>query len=208
MFTLYRLIKTYSMKYTFIWLTVFVIINGCTKEQTIAVNPPPTIPAEEIFTQYNIAAGEHYSDKTTIKPVTISQMLFKVKFDSSAIYTTLDPLNQYDINKLYGFTEGQYTHVNSARIGWAYNDGKLRLYAYAYNNQQRLSQEISTVNIGETINCAIKFDSLNYIFIVKDRQVKLSRALSGVIAQGYQLFPYFGGDEVAPHPIRIYIKDM
>ena len=196
------------MKYTFICLTVFIIINGCTKEQTIAVNPPATLQAEEIFTQYNIAAGEHFCDKTSIKPVTISQMLFKVKFDSSAIYTTVDPLNQYDINKLYGFTEGQDPHVNSARIGWAYNDGKLRLYAYAYYNQQRLSQEIGPVNIGETINCAIKFDSLNYIFIVKDRQVKLSRATTTVTAQGYQLFPYFGGDEVAQHPIRIYIKDM
>ena len=196
------------MKYTFICLTVFIIINGCTKEQTIAINLPATLQAEEIFTQYNIAAGEHYCDKTAIKPISISQMLFKVKFDSSAIYTTLDPLNQYDINKLYGFTEGQDPHVNSARIGWAYNDGKLRLYAYAYKNQQRLSQEIGPVNIGETINCAIKFDSLNYVFIVKDKQVKLSRGLAGITAQGYQLFPYFGGDEVAPQPIRIFIKDM
>lgn len=196
------------MKYTLICLAIFIIINGCQKEPTVTANPPAEIPAEEIFTQYNIAAGGHYCDKTSVKPINISAMLFKVKFDSSAIYTSIDPVNQYDINKLYGFTEGQDPHVNSARIGWAYNDGKLRLYAYAYNNQQRLSQEISTVNIGETINCAIKFDSLNYIFIVKDRQVKLSRALSGVIAQGYQLFPYFGGDEVAPHPIRIYIKDM
>ena len=196
------------MKDIFICLTVFIIINGCTKEQTIAVNPPATLQAEEIFTQYNIAAGEHYCDKTAVKPISISQMLFKVKFDSSAIYTTLDPLNQYDINKLYGFTEGQDPHVNSARIGWAYNDGKLRLYAYAYKNQQRLSQEIGPVNIGETINCAIKFDSLNYVFIVKDRQVKLSRAPTGVVANGYQLFPYFGGDEVAPQPIRIFIKDM
>lgn len=196
------------MKFTFICFTLFIIINGCTKDQTIAVNAPANLPAEEILTQYNIATGEHYCDKTTIKPITLSEMVFKVKFDSSAIYTTVDPLNQYDINKLYGFTEGQNPHVNSARIGWAYNEGKLRLYAYAYNNQQRISQEISTVNIGETINCAIKFDSLNYIFIVKDRQVKLSRAPTGVLAQGYQLFPYFGGDEVAPHPIRIYIKDM
>ncbi len=195
------------MKSLFIFSTVFIIISGCTKEQSNAVYPSATLPAEEIFIQYKIAAGEHYCDKTTVKPIAISEMLFKVKFDSSAIYTTLDPLNQYDINKLYGFTEGQHPHVNSARIGWAFNDGKLRLYAYAYNNQQRLSQEISTVNIGEVINCAIKFDSLNYIFIVKDREVKLRRALTGITAQGYQLFPYFGGDEVAPHPIRIFIKD-
>ena len=196
------------MKYTFICLAVFIIINGCQKEQTLTANPPATATPEEIFVQYNIAAGEHYCDKTSVKPVTTSAMLFKVKFDSSAIYTCVDPGNQYDINKLYGFTEGQDPHVNSARIGWGYSDGKLRLYAYAYNNQQRLSQEISTVPIGETINCAIKLDSLNYVFIVNEKQVKLGRAQAVFTTQGYQLFPYFGGDEVAPHPIRILIRDM
>ena len=187
---------------------VFILLNGCTKTQQQAANPTPVAPAEETFIQYNIAAGEHYCDKTSIKPLHISEMLFKVKFDSSAIYTNLDPINQYDINKLYGFTEGQDPHVNSARIGWAYNDGKLRLYAYAYNNQQRLSREISTINIGETINCTIKLDSFNYVFTVNEKQVKLSRAQAGLTAQGYQLFPYFGGDEVAPHHIRILVKDM
>jgi hypothetical protein len=196
------------MKYTFICLAVFILIYGCKKEQTLPVNPPATVPTEEIFVQYNIAAGGHYCDKTTVKPLSISAMLFKVKFDSSAIYTSVDPANQYDINKLYGFTEGQDPHVNSARIGWGYSNGKLRLYAYAYNNQQRLSQEISTVNIGETINCAINTDSLNYVFSVNERQVKISRSQAAVNTQRYQLFPYFGGDEVAPHPIRILIKDL
>ena len=196
------------MKYAYIFLAVFIIINSCKKDQIITANTPAATAPEEIFIQYNIATGDHYCDKSSVTPVTLSAMLFKVQFDSSAIYTSVDPVNQYDINKLYGFTEGQDPHVNSARIGWAFNDGKLRLYAYAYNNQQRLSQEIGTVNIGETINCAIKLDSLNYIFNVNEKQVKLSRAQAGVTANGYRLFPYFGGDEVAPHPIRIMIKDM
>lgn len=207
MFTLYVKSRIH-MKYTFIFLAVLIITNSCKKEQTLTANSPVDATPEEIFIVYNIATGEHYCDKSIVKPVTVSAMLFKVKFDSSAIYTSMDPVNQYDINKLYGFTEGQDVHVNSARIGWGYNNGKLRLYAYAYNNQQRLSQEISAVNIGETINCAIKVDSLNYVFTVNERQVKLNRSQAGVTAQGYQLFPYFGGDEVAPHPIRIHIKDM
>ncbi len=196
------------MKYSFLCLAIFIIINSCKKEQTITANPPATTAPVEIFVEYNIAAGEHFCDKSSVKPLTTAAMLFKVKFDSSAIYTSLDPLNQYDINKLYGFTEGQDPHVNSARIGWSYNDGKLRLYAYAYNNKQRLSQEISTVNIGEIINCAINSDSLNYVFTVNEKLVKLSRSQAGITVQRYQLFPYFGGDEVAPHTIRILVKDM
>jgi hypothetical protein len=26
--------------------------------------------------------------------------------------------------------------------------------------------------------------------------------------QGYQLYPYFGGDETAPHDINIWIKNL
>jgi len=194
------------MKYfKYLFILVF-ILQGCSKKHN--TTPEQTAPFDEQFTEYTIAAGEHYCDKTTIKPVSISQMLFKVKFNSSAIYTTVDPQNQYDINKLYGFTEGQDPHGNSARIGWAFNDGALRLYAYAYNNGQRISQEICTVNIGETINCAIKIEGNNYVFLVNDKLVKLSRAQAGETAQGYQLFPYFGGDETAPHAIRISINDL
>lgn len=194
------------MKYfKFLFVLVF-ILQSCSKDQNIATEQ--IIPAAEEFTEYTIAAGEHYCDKTAIKPVSITQMLFKVKFNSSAIYTTIDPQNQYDINKLYGFTEGQDPHGNSARIGWSFNNGALRLYAYVYNNGQRISQEICTVAISETINCAIKIDGNNYVFLVNDKLVKLSRAQAGETAQGYQLFPYFGGDETAPHKISIFIKDL
>lgn len=194
------------MKYVH-YLFIFVfILQSCSKDQPIVPEQPVSV-AEE-FTEYTIAAGNHYCDKTVIKPVSLTQMLFRVKFNNSAIYTSIDSQNQYDINKLYGFTEGQDAHGNSARIGWSYNDGALRLYAYAYNNGQRFSQEISAVNIGETVNCAIKPEGNNYIFIVNNKQVKLSRALADATAQGYQLFPYFGGDETAPHTITISIKDL
>ncbi len=203
----YEVLSHNPMKYFKYLFALVFILHGCSKNETIIPEPVP-IPIPETFTEYTIAAGEHYCDKTVIKAVSITKMLFKVKFNSSAIYTNVDPLNQYDINKLYGFTEGYDPHVNSARMGWSYNNGALRLYAYAYNNGQRLSEEISAVNIGETLNCSIKLDGNHYIFTVNDKQVKLARALSGPIAEGYQLFPYFGGDETAPHAIRISIKDL
>lgn len=196
------------MKYTFTWLVVLIIITGCHKEQTITASPTAVTASPETFTEYKIAAGEHYCDKTSVTPVSVTAMFFKVRFDSSAIYTSTDPANQYDINKLYGFTEGMDPHINSARIGWGFSDGKLRLYAYAYNNKQRLSREISAVNINDTITCAIKLDGFKYIFSVNDKQVELSRHQAGTTASGYQLFPYFGGDEVAPHLIRILISEI
>lgn len=196
------------MKNILLSLAIVITLNSCSKD---AARPAPVAlitPPAETFTEYNIAAGGHYCNLSAITPVNTTQMRFKVKFDSTAIYTTLDPLNQYDINKLYGFSEGYDPHLNSARIGWSYNAGKLRLYAYAYNNGQRISQEICPVNVFETITCAIAVQTNKYIFSVNEIQVQLTRALTEPIASGYQLFPYFGGDETAPHDIRIWIQQL
>ena len=91
-------------------------------------------------------------------------MSFVVKFDNSAIYQTVIAENQYDINKLWGFSEGFDHQYNSARIGWAWNDGALRLYAYSYNRGVRQSQEITSVPIGSDITCSIKLSGSSYIF--------------------------------------------
>ncbi len=170
-----------------------------------STNPIQTV---SVTTKYTIRAGQHYCDQNTFKSVKVSQMNFTAKFDNSAIYTTIDPVNQYDINKLYGFSEGFSHEYNSARIGWAYNDGALRLYGYVYNKGVRLSTEITTVNIGVENNCSIKLSGYNYIFTVNGVSKTLSRANSTSTASGYQLYPYFGGDEVAPQNINIYITNL
>jgi len=36
----------------------------------------------------------------------------------------------------------------------------------------------------------------------------MSRASSTATAVGYKLYPYFGGDEAAPHDINIWIKEL
>jgi len=158
------------------------------------------------FIQYTIIKGQHSSDKSVFKSVKVTSMNFIAKFDNSAIYQTVIPENQYDINKLYGFSEGFNHQYNSARIGWAYNDGALRLYAYAYNKGVRASQEITTVSIGTEISCSISVSGNTYIFTVNNTRVTLPRANSTASASGYQLYPYFGGDEVAPQNIYISIK--
>ncbi len=160
------------------------------------------------FILYTILKGQHSSDKSVFKPVVVSRMNFVAKFDNSAIYTTVIPVNQYDINKLYGFSEGINHQYNSARIGWAYNDGALRLYGYAYNKGVRESIEITTVTIGTEISCSISLSGYSYIFTVNGVSQKLARANSTTTASGYQLYPYFGGDEVAPQNIYISIKQL
>jgi len=189
-------------------LVISVLFFSCKKStpatETITVPPPAGIT----FVQYKISAGEHYCDKNAFTSVSLTEMNFKVRFDSSAIYQTTDPLNQYDINKLYGFSEGYDHHQNSARIGWSWNDAALRLYAYTYKNGVRDSKEITTVNIGTDIICGIKVSGNAYIFKVNNITASLPRALNTTIASGYKLYPYFGGDETAPADIRILIQEL
>ncbi|MEJ7627711.1 MAG: hypothetical protein WKF35_12665 [Ferruginibacter sp.] len=190
------------MKYLLLLIITSTLLS-CSKPDIVLPAQPP-----EEFTRHTIPRGDHYSDKSIVKSVRISKQVFKVKFDSSAIYTSLLPENQYDINKLYGFSEGNDHHINSARIGWRYNDDSLRLFAYTYFNGQRLSEEICAVIIGETIDCSIEITGNSYHFKVNQSTLKMDRALNTDFASGYQLYPYFGGDETAPHSVSIMIRDL
>ena len=160
------------------------------------------------FKEFVIPQGQHYATQNDSKAVETSELKFVVRFDSSAIYKTKNHENQYDINKLYGFSDnGDQHHIHSARFGWRWSDGALRLFAYTYNNQVRGSKELGVVPIGVDISCSIKVEGEAYLFSVNDKKTTMPRSSSTSRAKGYQLYPYFGGDETAPHEVRIWIKE-
>ena len=205
------------MRTLFILLSLCFLI-ACTKqienpqhitttgEERTAAQGRPANPT--CYSTFTIRQGQHYCDQSTLKSVRTSEMKFIAKFDNSAIYQTIIPENQYDINKLWGFSEGINNQYNSARIGWSWNNEALRLYAYAYKNGIREYQEITPVAIGADINCSIKVSGNSYVFTVNSSTVTLPRGPSATQASGYQQYPYFGGDETAPHLITILIKSL
>lgn len=73
---------------------------------------------------------------------------------------------------------------------------------------ERVTQYITSVAIGATAQCAIEARIDKYVFTVNDHSVELPRAIKTVAANGYWQYPYFGGNEVAPHPIFIYIEHL
>lgn len=177
------------------------------------------------YTLYTIKKGANFSDKSSLKSVKTSEMKFFARFDISAYYKNVMPSNQYDINKLWGFSEGFSNSTNSCRIGWSFNNGtyastgpnSLRLYAYSYANKIRYSQEICIVPINTDINCSIKpttfgtyVCSISYFngTEIVTFSTPITRAPTTITASGYQQYPYFGGDEVAPQPIYIRIKPI
>jgi hypothetical protein len=170
------------------------------------LTPQPNNPSD-LFKLYTIQPGKNFCDQNTLRGLSITGLHFDVIFDSSAIYQTVLPENQFDINKLYGFSEGLNHQINSARIGWRWSDQALRLFGYTYVNGQRNEQEIQSVTIGDTISCTIRVDSSRYWFRVNMDSIQMARGPVSDTAVGYQLFPYFGGDEPAPQLIRIRIRE-
>jgi hypothetical protein len=162
-----------------------------------------------VYIDHFIAKGEHSSNQNGYKPVSSSQLNFVVKFDNSAIYQTDNASDQGDINKLYGFADNNEAHhINSARIGWRWYNNELQLFAYVYNNTVESNKFITAVPIGQEINCSIQVSGSNYVFTVNNNQVIMPRTATTLQAEGYLLYPYFGGNETAPHDIHILIKEI
>ena len=191
-------------------IILIILLSACKKE-TVEIMPPTqdsVVTALPVYKSYTILKGAHYCRESSIKFFSGNDINFRVKFSNSAMYKTLETENQGDVNKLYGFSEGIDNHLNSARIGWNWQNNALRLYAYTYANGVRNCKEISTVVIGEAIDLSIGIAANKYLFKAGEIKLELPRALSSATVAGYWQYPYFGGDEVAPHTICIEIMDM
>jgi hypothetical protein len=161
------------------------------------------------FVKYSIFSGQQYCDNTTFVPVKYQQLAFQVKFDSSAVYQTAKKSNQDDINKLFGFSDNNAQHHEySARFGWRWSNSSLHLFGYIYNHGSMSFVELGTVEIGIVNSCSIKVEKDRYLFTLNGTETSMPRESTTTLAEGYKLFPYFGGDESAPHNIFIWIKEL
>lgn len=202
------------VKTSILSLAAALLLCSCNKavddlvENTIAARLQKEV-APGIEVQYLIKEGGHSCTKNGYVPVSVQEQNFTVRFDSSAIYKTAIPLNQFDINKLYGFSDNSAMHHQfSARFGWRWSDGALRLFAYVYNEGKVESAEISTVEIGKAVQCTLRVKGSRYEFQVGDEITTMPRASTTEKGKGYLLYPYFGGDETAPHDVRIWIRSL
>ena len=160
---------------------------------------------------FTIPKGAHYSG---VHAALVSQatLSFQATFDNSAVYTTVDPVNQTAINKLYGFSDCLTAHHdNSARFGWNWNLNTLKidLWAYTYANGGTFHDAyVGSVGPNETHQYEIKTSGLTYLFLLDGVQVaEAERGCSDAVANGYRLYPYFGGVETAPHTITITVVE-
>lgn len=160
------------------------------------------------YIKYSIPQGAQSALQSGLKMVSNDSLVFSVYFDSTAIYTSATPGNQADINKLWGFSDCSGTqHQNSARVGWRYFKGNLELLAYCYAGGVRSYKLLGAIKTNEFNTCTIVSKMDTYVFYLGNQApIVMERGCSQGLK--FRLFPYFGGDEVAPHDVNIWIKEL
>ncbi len=158
---------------------------------------------------YRIEKGSHYSKGPRLAlPTTKDTFNFKVVFDDSAKYTSQSSVNQYDVNKLIGFTDcgNMSIHKNSARVGWNYEHGHLYLHAYTYANKIRAFEKIGEGVLNQSMDVQLRIEGDHYVFTFNGKETKMARGCSKSGSLKTWSYPYFGGDETAPQDIKILLK--
>ena len=164
---------------------------------------------------FRIPAGKHYA-----RPFHFGIWLNKtcftwlVKFDESCRYD-LSNEDQFDTNKLVGIGYLPHHHKESARFGWRYwtERKEIELSAYCYVNGRRVIQHVCFCEIGKEYRIKIQVLANSYYF---DAYEQGSLKAMGVVffehyhnnKLKYRLGPYFGGNQAAPHEMKIQLEKV
>jgi len=165
---------------------------------------------------YTIKKGKHSSGFHL--GITFSKTLrFSAMFLDSCLYPIKDN-DDYDINKLFGFSTSYFHHKNSARIGWRCNDkNQIELFAYAYVNGKRFTTYLGVVDVNSDFECTIIDTEKEYLFNVEVSDIVdndiIKKEYNATINKKkdwfffhYLLYPYFGGNKTAPHTMKILVN--
>jgi len=158
---------------------------------------------------YEIKKGNHYSSQLRLGAVSNRSFKFEALFNNTAIYQTVDPKNQGDTNKLYGFADcGDHHMTNSARFGWRWLNNQLEIMAFVHRDGKFYFHSMGPAQLNRAYDYQIKLseDNSEYLFIFNGEEVRMERGCQTEKFFGYISGPYFGGDETAPHDISIRVE--
>lgn len=173
----------------------------CACSNTIDVDPDTGF---EIFT---IPAGSHNSIVRS-EAFTGSGIDVKVIFDDSAEYTLEVTSDQGDINKLVGFSDcTQHHQSESGRIGWRWFNDELQILAYTYLEGNLSFELMGAVPLNTEVDISIRIVGDTYQYSGEGLQsVTMQRSSTCESGENYWLWPYFGGNQTAPHAVKIQLK--
>lgn len=168
--------------------------------------------------KYTIKKGKNFSKLFGFIPhfglTTKNKHNFKIKFETNCLYY-FNNIDDWDINKLCGISTSYSHHVQSARIGWRCRDGEnIEILAYCYNNKERIGGTsidyvLGVVKPGELFECSIVVEKNKFILNMKMKNYFKEFSLDkddNSWCVKYFLYPYFGGNNPAPHNMNIWLK--
>ena len=161
------------------------------------------------FRVYTIPAGKHSSGSFINHPDN-SKISFQFILDESAYYETEIPENQDDVNKIYGMSDFGLRHQKySIRLGWRYMRGELELCWLRHEEGRHSAETIRTIEPNVIYDATIDIKTFYYVIVIDNDTTLVRRRPEGNwgLLRRYYLYPYFGGNEYAPHDITIKIKE-
>ncbi len=135
----------------------------------------------------------------------------RIKLDDNCKYDFGDEGN-FDVNKLWGVSFGHH-HKNSIRIGYrksmSMTGGKdFELCLYRYDRGFREIECLLLFDAQEVVNLTLVLGRNTFGLWRDDSLVTrpLYSDFLGGLKFGYYLFPYFGGNGVAPHDMTFEVE--
>lgn len=136
---------------------------------------------------------------------------FECKFDSSCLYD-LGDIDNWDTNKLFGVSTSYNHMIQSARFGWRCVDKEnIEVMAFVHDEHFFLEPMVlGSVKPNELFEGKIVVKDLSFTFLFnkgnKPNVVLIPKKTKGWDFK-YKLFPFFGGNEKAPHNMKLWIKE-
>lgn len=134
------------------------------------------------------------------------------KFSKECWWSTPRNSDDYDLNKLAGFSFGLFgIHKNSVRITWRPNfekKGFISLYGYTYDSakKEHTAEYLAEVEVEKNCICLLSLNEDSYIFDMGSfGSIEMDNKTPDSLIQK-EIYPYFGGNNKSPQKMSIWMK--
>ena len=163
---------------------------------------------------YEIKKGSHYASMSIFEKIgaigwKIKNLSIRFIFREACWWSPARNTDDLDQNKLAGIGFGTNHHNNSVRLTWVPDfdrPGMINVYGYTYDDKKEGQKFtiafIRAVRVLEPVNARIESRDGAYFITVQDVTVRMENNKTDPNLC-FRLFPYFGGNNTAPHDMVI-----
>jgi len=166
---------------------------------------------------YEIKKGNHYASMSIFEKICgigwkIKTMSLRFVFRNECWWSPARNQEDLDQNKLAGIGFGTNHHNNSVRLTWVPDfetPGMIKVSGYTYDEKKEGQKFtiafIKSVHVGDTITGKIESRDGAYFLTVNDVTIRMDNNKTDPNLC-FRLFPYFGGNNTAPHDMIVELE--